>query len=185
MFTCCTNADCPRAGWCKRISYAQAYPDNEITWADFYIEGCKAENGYPDYVMNKAREIQERDIANGKIDKLDKEKDPYYNWKPGMREDDTADQRDSEPDGDRNTSNGNRILQLLSSSDRGSIDESMREIVEHFERTIREGLAIFQDDSCHVISSSGTEPGQPDNTVPISGLCQTGEDNDIGDEDNE
>lgn len=57
MITPCSNCNCVRAGWCKRVTYHFS--------ADWYEEHvycfmCSDKNQWEHYIRNKAREIYER-----------------------------------------------------------------------------------------------------------------------------
>lgn len=97
MFTPCLNSTCPRAGWCKRISYKFS-PGIRETYGQFME--CSNATGWHNYVKNKAREIYERehpdDILSNEESK--QEKHSNNNRESGMREDVETDIGASGPD---------------------------------------------------------------------------------------
>lgn len=86
----CRNYACPRAGWCKRISYPFSEEDRKLL-AAFYE--CGDFNSWEYYIRNKAREIYERENPDDAFsnDELEQEKHQNNNRESGMREDDEAD----------------------------------------------------------------------------------------------
>lgn len=125
-FSYCNNEMCDRAPWCKRFTlYAKIKDAGEIVSMIDYEHACTAERDYLCYKRNKAREIWERDHANGRYnDESEQEEYENNNRKSGMRKNHEADSRTAEAISGGDTFGEDSVLQLQCGSDRGSCIKS-------------------------------------------------------------
>lgn len=162
MFDLCVNASCPWACWCKRFTYSNSYPEILDECVQEYYDCPKGEK----YIMNKARQIYERENPNDNIyDKFDHRKHEDNNRQPRLWEDDETDidaetsarAREDEPGQDS-------VLQLQRSSDRRSNNPSP-DFIEFFTAVLQDNIeryAVLQDTALNGIQTSRIEPGLPD-----------------------
>lgn len=64
MIYYCTNNNCPRAGWCKRVSMLRSLSEDTKILEHNKIKYMDPGTEYKCYVRNKAREIREREHIN-------------------------------------------------------------------------------------------------------------------------
>ncbi len=185
----CTNYACPRAGWCKRISYP--FSEAERKECGAFME-CGDFNDWINYVRNKAREIYERENPDDAFsnDKPKQKEHTNNNREPRVREDDEADSRT----GQVNT--GWRIIeptsgvQLQRSSDRRNsipgIGITWGDYIDDFiqclqtEQNNEEGPTVFQDTSRNGVSSTWAIFSEPNDEPASTPVRETGTDSDVG-----
>lgn len=158
MFLKCSNTCCPRAGWCKRVTYK---PSSE-PYKEVFME-CSDEDGWANYKQNKAREIYERDYPERRyndrvyIPSSEQEEHARSDREPGMRQDNVSGEETQ-----RNVAVGyydfeNWLRELLGGSDTGSNVEGNQGT------PIRpEALDLLQDFARTVVPPAGSVSEEPD-----------------------
>lgn len=169
MIYYCTNNNCPRAGWCKRVSMlrnmshdTQILEHNKIKYMDPGTE-------YKCYVKNKAREIRERehinDILQDEESNRPEHEDPdRESW---VREDYRADPTDDGGSSEGRTSLEDWFWELQRGGDRRGEDARLGsfslDISDNPEfQAIKQRLVELQNSARYGISSSGFIAGQLD-----------------------
>ena len=150
MFTLCSNASCVWAGWCKRFTYKISYPEI-VTKEGWPVHRHNCLNG-EGYMMNKAREIYERDNPHDSIyDQFKPIQHENNNRESGVREDDDSDTGIEAHTVDwGGSTDPDSVLQLQRSSDRRS-DNPSSEVArdlyvrEHFEEVIQRISSLLSD----------------------------------------
>ncbi len=182
MFELCTNAGCVFSCWCKRFTYNNKVQGNSPDFPRNFFN-CNGEY----YVMNKAREIYERDNPNDSIDEeLERVKYKNNNRKSRMREDDNPDQRTGEGSQD-DTSSQDSVLQLQRRSDRRSNNEGV-ELPELVQRYVNDwerytGFTqrptLLQNITFDGFSPTRVEPGRIDGSETAQRVWEISESTDI------
>lgn len=165
MFFVCHNATCPRAGWCKRFSYAPKVMHDKQGYPPLNPEAQAScpEIEYEYYVRNKAREIYEREHPNESFNTEEPEQREHTdsNREPGVRENDAPYQRISrdlfELTGDPLS---DRLLQFFASRSAGGGDALMLNLENGFGR-VNSVPPVLQDTSLDGVPSARIEPEQP------------------------
>lgn len=180
MFIPCSNsANCPRAGWCKRVTY---HFDKESLKHKICFD-CSDENHWANYVKNKAREIYERENPNDILRDETFELSQYddINRESGLRENNVPDSGPGEEGETGNSATSDRVLEFFQCSGGRSFTESpdgadsartIAEALSFLERAIREeqyrelsraaGPAILSNPSLNGVSTAEPEPRQLD-----------------------
>lgn len=86
----CTNNNCPRAGWCRRVSLLRNMSEATQTLERDNIKYMDPDTDYKCYVRNKAREIREREHINDILQDEESNRPEHEdsNREPRVREDD-------------------------------------------------------------------------------------------------
>lgn len=183
MFKLCTNAGCVFSCWCKRFTYNNKVVGNSPDFPRNFFN-CNGEY----YVMNKAREIYERDNPDDSIyGELERVKHKNNNRKSGMRKDDNTDQGTGEGSQD-DTSSQDSVLQLQRSSDRGSyiegpeLSELIRRCLTPWEERytgFTQRPTLLQNITFDGIPPAWVEPGRTDGSETTQEVREVGESSDI------
>lgn len=173
MFTLCINGGCPFSCWCKRFTYGNR-PDASSLNREFF--NCEGDL----YVMNKAREIYERDNPDDSIyEQFKPKKHKDNNRESRVRKNNDLD-RDAEEGGSYNVPESNSVLQLQRSGYRRSDIESSNMFEQILQRVISgelgvsQGFALLSDTPLDGVSSIRTEPGSFNGPTPGEGIRETG-----------
>lgn len=136
-FYCC-NSNCPRAGWCKRISLGRNITPQEDNWDR--LEYHTPDIEFSCYIPNKARLIRERENINDALTNEELERQEYSDTdrESGVRENNNPDTNAHGRSAQGDESVGNRVLQLQRSGNRGGQDEGTR------------SLELFTDANGHI-----------------------------------
>ena len=168
MFILCINGGCPLSCWCKRFTYNRR---SDASGMEKRFFECGGEL----YVMNKAREIYERDNPNDSIyDQLKQRKHEDNNRESGVREDNDTDRRTEEGVEDI-TPEQDSVLQLQRSSDRRSdipsigVPEFVQRIIDG-EVSVEEGLAVLSNTSFDGVSPAWTQQRRTDDSTADQGV---------------
>lgn len=178
----CRNYACPRAGWCKRISYPFSEEDRKLL-AAFYE--CGDFNSWEYYIRNKAREIYERENPDDAFsnDELEQEKHQNNNRESGMREDDEADNGTQGASYGGYTVNPVGGVQLQRSRYRRSDIPSIEGLIEYFREAtdhIQERPPVLQDITRDGFSSVGPISTEPDDSAATPEFWNTSSTSGIG-----
>lgn len=172
----CSNDSCPRAGWCKRITYKY----EGVRRPESYYFECSSANEYCFYRQNKAREIYERtnpDDAFRDDESKQKEYRDHYR-ESGVRENDDADSAFNGSANSGNSSIPDWLLQPLSSLYSGGAGEIFAggegiQEAEEFaggDTGYTEPDAVFQDAPLDGVPLSGAVHEELDVRQQVDGL---------------
>ena len=165
----CTNNNCPRAGWCKRVSLLRNMSEDTRTMERDNIQYMDPGTDYKCYVRNKAREIREREHINDILQDEESNRSEHEDSdrEPRMWKDNRLNPFDDGGSQERCALTENWFRELQRSSDRrgedasiGSTDispENFREL-----QRIHQRIVELQNITRNGVPSSGFIAGQPD-----------------------
>lgn len=141
----CTNNNCPRAGWCKRVSLLRNMSEDTRTMERDNIQYMDPGTDYKCYVRNKAREIREREHINDILQDEESNRPEHEDSdrKPRVREDDSLNPPDDGRSQERRTLAENWFRELQRGGDRRSESESLG-ILDISPENLRELQRIHQ-----------------------------------------
>lgn len=141
----CTNNNCPRAGWCKRVSLLRNMSEDTRTMERDNIQYMDPGTDYKCYVRNKAREIREREHINDILQDEESNRPEHEDSdrKPGVREDYCFNPSDDGRSQERRTLAENWFRKLQRGGDRRSESESLG-ILDISPENLRELQRIHQ-----------------------------------------
>lgn len=165
----CTNNNCPRAGWCKRVSLLRNMSEATQVLERDNIKYMDPGTDYKCYVRNKAREIREREHINDILQDEESNRSEHEdsNREPRVWEDDRFDPPDDGRSQEGRTLAENWFRKLQRGSDRRSESESLGildispENLRELQR-IHQRIVELQNATCYGVSPSGFIAGQLD-----------------------
>lgn len=165
----CTNNNCPRAGWCKRVSLLRNMSEDTRIMERNNIQYMDPGTDYKCYVRNKAREIREREHIDDILQNEESNRSEHedIDREPRVWEDDRINPFDDGRSQERRTIAENWFRELQRSSDRRGEDASIRSLdissanLRELQR-IHQRLVELQDAARDGVSSSGFIAGQLD-----------------------
>ena len=169
MIYYCTNNNCPRAGWCKRVSMLRNLSEDTKILEHNKIKYMDPGTEYKCYVRNKAREIREREHIDDILQNEESNKSEHedIDREPWVWEDDRINPFDDGGSQESRTLAENWFRELQRSGDRRGEDASIRSIdissanLRELQR-IHQRLVELQDTARNGIPSSGFIAGQLD-----------------------
>lgn len=169
MIYYCTNNNCPRAGWCKRVSLLRNLSEDTKILEHNKIKYMDPGTEYKCYVRNKAREIREREHINDILQDEESNRPEHEDSdrEPWMREDNRLNPVDDGGSQEGRTLAENWFRELQRSSDRRGENASLRSIdistenIRELQR-IHQRLIELQNITRNGVPSSGFIAGQPD-----------------------
>lgn len=169
MIYYCTNNNCPRAGWCKRVSLLRNMNHDTQVLEHNKIKYLDPGTDYKCYVKNKAREIREREHIDDILQDEESNRSEHEDSdrEPWVREDHRTHPINDGGSTQRRTSFEDWFWELQRGGDRRSEDESLGGFSLHIEdnpefQAIKQRLIELQNSARYGVSSSGFVTGQPD-----------------------
>lgn len=169
MIYYCTNNNCPRAGWCKRVSLLRNMSEDIRTLEHNKIKYMDPGTDYKCYVMNKAREIREREHINDILQDEESNRAEHEDLdrEPGVWENNSLNPFDDGRSQERRTIAENWFRELQRSGDRRGEDASIRSIDISTEnlrelQRIHQRIVELQNIARDGVPSSGFITGQLD-----------------------
>lgn len=124
----CTNNNCPRAGWCRRVSLLRNMSEATQALERDNIKYMDPGTDYKCYVRNKAREIREREHINDILQNEESNRAEHEdsNREPGVREDDSPNPSDDGRSQEGRTLAENWFWELQRGGDRRGKNQGLR-----------------------------------------------------------
>ena len=174
-FTLCKNDGCPYAMWCRRFTYKISYPEVLQLPDSYPIKYFECTHGEY-YVMNKNREIYERDYNESIYDEFKQEEYRNSNRESGMREDDIpCEQNDGTAEEGNRTESVSVPFFFERSGGRGSGEDPESDQPGQGGQAHPAEFALFQDDTLHMLFSAWTDIRPADVGTRANDVLQTGE----------
>lgn len=169
MIYYCTNNNCPRAGWCKRVSMLRNLSEDTKILEHNKIKYMDPGTEYKCYVRNKAREIREREHIDDILQNEESNKSEHedIDREPWVWEDDRINPFDDGGSQERRALAENWFRKLQRGGDRRSESEGLGildispENLRELQR-IHQRLVELQDIARDGVPSSGFITGQLD-----------------------
>lgn len=169
MIYYCTNNNCPRAGWCKRVSMLRNLSEDTKILEHNKIKYIDPGTEYKCYVRNKAREIREREHINDILQDEESNRPEHENpdREPWVWEDNRINPFDDGGSQERRALTENWFRELQRSGDRRGENASIRSIDISTEnlrelQRIHQRIVELQDIARDGVPSSGFITGQLD-----------------------